>query len=73
MKKFLSKLLTLFERAMLQSALLEEADFHMRYFQYWVKCEASDTYDAALNIEQDMDNFRTSICEKSKIFKIFKK
>jgi len=27
---------------MLQSALLEEADFRVRYFQHWVKCQATD-------------------------------
>ena len=53
-RKLLDKLLALLERAMLHSAILEEADFRLRYFHHWAKCQASDTYDAALDLERDI-------------------
>jgi hypothetical protein len=56
LRKFLNKLLALFERAMIQSAILEEADFRLRYFQHWAKCQASDIYDTTLDLEQDIAN-----------------
>ena len=57
LRKLLDKLLALLERAMLHSAILEEADFRVRYFHHWVRCQASDIEHGTLEKCKDIIHY----------------